>query len=76
MDAQLIDKLAELLGERFTTGDYERQQHGKDESSFHPMPPEAVCFPLSTDEVAAIVQLCQQYQTPIIPFGAGTSAMP
>jgi len=73
MDLQLIDSLAHLLGERFTTGDYERNQHGKDESSFHPMPPEAVCFPLSTEEVAAIVQLCQQYQTPIIPFGAGTS---
>lgn len=73
MDVQLIDKLAQFLGERFTTGDYERQQHGKDESSFRPMPPEAVCFPLSTEEVAAIVQLCQQYKTPIIPFGAGTS---
>jgi hypothetical protein len=45
MDLQLIDKLAQLLGERFTTGDYECQQHGKDESSFRPMPPEAVCFP-------------------------------
>ena len=73
MDMQLIDKLAQLLGERFTTGDYECQQHGKDESSLRPMPPEAVCFPLSTEEVAAIVQLCQQYQTAIIPFGAGTS---
>lgn len=73
MDVQLIDKLTQLLGERFTTEDYERQQHGKDESSFHPIPPEAVCFPLSTEEVAAIVHLCEQYQTPIIPFGAGTS---
>ncbi|MDQ3006580.1 MAG: FAD-binding protein [Chloroflexota bacterium] len=73
MDLQLIDELAQSLGERFTTGDYERQQHGKDESSFRPMPPEAVCFPLRTEEVSAIVQLCQQYQTPIIPFGAGTS---
>ena len=73
MDLQLIDSLMQLLGERFTTGEYERKQHGKDESSFHPMPPEAVCLPLSTEEVAAIVYLCQQYQTPIIPFGAGTS---
>ena len=73
MDLQLIDGLSHLLGERFTTGDYERQQHGKDESSFRPMPPEAVCFPISTEEVAAIVHLCRQYQTAIIPFGAGTS---
>ncbi|HZJ22243.1 MAG TPA: FAD-binding protein, partial [Anaerolineales bacterium] len=73
MDLQLIDELSHLLGERFTTRDYERQQHGKDESSFRPIPPEAVCFPISTEEVATIIQLCQQYQTPVIPFGAGTS---
>ena len=73
MDTQLIDELARLLGERFTTSEYERQQHGKDESSLRPMPPEAVCFPLSTVEVAAIVQLCHHYHTPLIPFGAGSS---
>ena len=73
MDVQLTEKLAQLLGARFTTSEYERQQHGKDESSFSPIPPEAVCFPLTTAEVSAIVQLCQQYPTPIIPFGAGTS---
>ena len=68
MDLQLIDELSHLLGERFTTRDYERHQHGKDESSFRPIPPEAVCFPISTEEVATIIQLCQQYQTP--PCGA------
>lgn len=37
------------------------------------MPPEAVCFPLTTEEVAAIIKLGQQYHTPLIPFGAGSS---
>ncbi|MEP6894359.1 MAG: FAD-linked oxidase C-terminal domain-containing protein [Chloroflexota bacterium] len=73
MDVQLTEKLEELLGDRFTTSEHELQQHGRDESSFSPIPPEAVCFPLSTTEVSAIVQLCGQYSTPIIPFGAGTS---
>ena len=73
MPNPLHDELAQLLGDRFTVSDYERQQHGQDESSLPPMLPDAVCFPLTTEEVAAIVQLCAQHQTPIIPFGAGSS---
>jgi len=73
MNVQLTEKLEQLLGDRFTTSEHELQQHGRDESSFSPIPPEAVCFPLSTADVSAIVQLCGQYLTPIIPFGAGTS---
>ncbi|MBK8899761.1 MAG: FAD-binding protein [Anaerolineaceae bacterium] len=73
MNTQLSDELTRLLGDRFTMSDYERQQHGQDESSLPPMLPDAVCFPLSTEEVAEIVRLCCLYQAPIIPFGAGSS---
>lgn len=73
MDSLLLHNLTQLLGERFSTSDYERQQHGKDESSLQPIPPDAVCFPLSTDEVAEIVKLCAKHHTPIIPFGSGSS---
>ncbi|OYY90837.1 MAG: FAD-binding oxidoreductase, partial [Methylophilales bacterium 16-45-7] len=34
--------------------------------------PIAVVFPLNTDEVAAIIQLCNQHNTPVIPRGRGT----
>lgn len=73
MNPHLIETLTDLLGDRFTTAEYERTQHGKDESSLTPLPPDAVCFPLSTEEVSAVVRLCGQYHTPIIPFGAGSS---
>ena len=73
MNNELAQALTQLLGDRFTTAEYERNQHGKDESTLRPMPPDAVCFPLSTEEVAEIVRLCYQHHMPIIPFGAGSS---
>lgn len=35
-------------------------------------PPDAVIFPLSADEVLQAVQLCNQYQIPLVPRGRGT----
>lgn len=73
MNTTLQQELSRLLGDRFTISEHERQQHGKDESSLTPMPPDAVCYPLSTEEVSAIIKLCSRHRTPIIPFGAGSS---
>jgi len=50
-----------------------REHHGRDESSYDPMLPDAVVFAHSTDEVAAAVTLCSRYEIPIIPYGTGTS---
>lgn len=35
-------------------------------------PPDAVLFPVSTQEVQHAVRLCNQYKTPLIPRGRGT----
>ncbi|RFU49752.1 FAD-binding oxidoreductase [Paraburkholderia sp. DHOC27] len=69
----LVDALRALLGERFSTAASTRDHHGHGESYHASRPPAAVCFAQSTDEVSAIVKLCAQQRTPIIPFGAGTS---
>jgi len=37
------------------------------------MPPDAVVFATSTEEVADIARLCSEADVPLIPFGAGTS---
>ena len=70
---QPFEALRNLLGERFTTAQAVRDHHGKDESWHPPKAPEGVCFPESTAEVSAIVQICAAARMPIIPFGAGTS---
>ncbi len=35
-------------------------------------PPEAVVFPLATDEIVSIVRLCNDYHVPLTPRGRGT----
>ncbi len=71
--ASLLAGLRQLLGDRLSNSAAICAQHGKDES-YHPAhPPDAVAFPQTTEEVAAIVKLCAAYQTPVIAFGTGTS---
>jgi D-lactate dehydrogenase (cytochrome) len=72
--AQVLDDLRALLGaDRVLTGRDVREQHGADES-FHPVAaPDAVVFPASTEEAAAIVGVCARHKAPIVPFGAGSS---
>lgn len=65
--------LSQLLGDRLSTSPAVREHHGRDESIFPAMPPDAVAFARTTSEVVAIVKLCQQYLVPIVPYGAGSS---
>jgi len=37
------------------------------------LPPDAVAFAQSTEEVAAIMRLAAKHNAPVVPFGAGTS---
>jgi D-lactate dehydrogenase (cytochrome) len=50
-----------------------RREHGKSEAHFETALPDAVVFPHSTEEVVALVKLCDRFSAPLIPFGAGTS---
>ena len=68
----LFAELRELLGERLSTSEAVRQQHGKDESFHEVAAPDAVAFSNSTDEVAAIVTACARHRTPVIAYGTGT----
>src|SRR6202451_796425 len=73
LDPALLDALRQRLGDRLTTSAAVCEQHGKDESYHQPHSPDAVAFVQTTDKVAEIVRLCAQHQTPIVPFGTGTS---
>ena len=70
---ELLAALKAQFGERLNTTQAVREHHGKDESAFPVAPPDAVVFPETTAECAAIVKLCAAHNTNIIPFGVGTS---
>jgi len=69
----LIDALKARFGGNCSTALVVREQHGRDESSFQVPPPAAVVFAECTQDVADAVKLAAQYETPIIPFGVGSS---
>ncbi len=69
----LAEGLESRFGDRFSRSAAIRMEHGRSEAHFAPMPPDAVVYALSTDEVVAVVNLCRAAAVPVVPFGAGTS---
>ena len=70
---EMIAALAERFGDRLSTAQAVREQHGRDESPFDVPPPDAVVFCESTEDVAFAVALAARHRVPVIPYGAGSS---
>ena len=71
--AQVLGELKQLLGDRLSTAEAVRAQHGKDLTWDPGSPPDAVAFVESTEEVQKIVKIALKYEVPLIPYGTGTS---
>jgi len=69
----MLEALKVRFGERCSTANAVREQHGRDESTYPVTPPDAVVFCENTDEVAAVVALAATHAVPVIPFGIGSS---
>lgn len=69
----LAAELSALLGERFSEAPAICAQFGRGEGYPQVLAPQAVAFPVSTEEVSRICALCSAHLTPIIPSGAATS---
>lgn len=72
-ETMLADLKKLTADERATANDTMLHQHSKDESHHTPVLPDAVVFPASTAEVAAIARYANEHRIPIVPFGAGSS---
>src|SRR3972149_10984716 len=69
-----LNFIREIVGpERVSTGESVLDLHGKDES-FHPRRrPDAVVWPLRTEEISQILKMANEKRIPVTPWGAGTS---
>jgi D-lactate dehydrogenase (cytochrome) len=73
LTSEVADRLRAVVGDRLTLSEAVRAAHGRSESHFETVPPDAVAFPHSTEEVVGLVRACVAAEVPVIPFGAGTS---
>ncbi len=71
--AAAITALEALFGTRFTQTRPEREAHGHSEAWFPLTPPDAVVYPETTEEVAALMKICAAEGVPVTGWGAGTS---
>ncbi len=68
-----IEALTSFLGDRLNLSKSDLEAHGASETHFAAAPPDAVAYPVNTDEVSQIVKTCAQHDCPVIPYGAGTA---
>src|SRR5918997_3353372 len=72
----LVTELRKILPDEdavFADGG-EVERHGSSVFTYHdPRPPDAVVYPKSSDEVAALLRFCNERGVPVVPFGQGRS---
>ncbi|MGB2497971.1 MAG: FAD-binding oxidoreductase, partial [Planktomarina sp.] len=72
-NAAALTDLENLLQKRLSRSVSDRNLHGRSESHFSLMPPDAVAYVESTEEVQQLMQICAKHGCPVIGWGTGTS---
>jgi glycolate oxidase len=73
MSAAHLDAFKKIAGENFVLADEENLKHyGHDETEDLLYLPEVVIKPRTTEEISAIMKICNRDKIPVTPRGAGT----
>lgn len=73
LTAQQIDAFKKITGDAFVLVDEETLNHyAHDETENLHFPPELVIKPRTTEEISAILKICNAAKIPVTPRGAGT----
>ncbi len=71
--SEIFEELIKILGDNYVSADDETlQNYSHDETELLHFLPEVVVKPSTSNEVSAILKLCNQYKIPVTPRGAGT----
>lgn len=73
LPTEMSEALRARFGDRFSVANAVRDHHGNDESPYPSMLPDGVVFAQSTEDVVAVVNLCNAHGVPLIAYGAGSS---
>jgi D-lactate dehydrogenase (cytochrome) len=68
-----ITAISAMLGERVSRSKSDLALHGRSISHFPVSLPDAIAYPETTEEVAALMRICAEHRCPIIGWGTGTS---
>lgn len=69
----IIEQFRQIAGAGFVLLDEESlNNYGHDETEHLLFPPEVVIRPRTTEEISAIMKICNQHKIPVTPRGAGT----
>lgn len=68
-----FEKLKKYFGERWSVSPSDLENHGRSESYYPIHAPDAVVYPITTEDVVFLVNVCQEAQIPLIGYGVGTS---
>jgi len=69
----ILEQLKKIVGEQHVFGDEEQlKNYGHDETEELLYLPEVVIKPRATEEISAVMKLCNEHFIPVTPRGAGT----
>lgn len=71
--APAVKALEDIFPDKLHRAKAMRELYSRNETYYDPVAPDAVFFPITTDDVAQAVKICAEHKTPIIPWGVGTS---
>jgi len=68
-----VEKIKEEFGQQFSNSKSILEQHSHTMTIHESELPDGVVFVESKEDVLRVVQICDEYKCPIIPFGVGSS---